>query len=497
MTHAKVIPLSGRALKNLTIRLNIMDFFPIFLDIKHKHCLVVGGGSVAERKTASLLKSGADLFLVSPDLTQNLATWRDMGQFTHRSREFQEEDLEGAYLIIAATNDPTVNHQISLLADERRIPVNVVDQPERCSFILPSVIDRSPVVAAISTSGTSPVLARLIRSRLESLIPAGYGRLADLCNRFRQRVKETFSNPADRKRFWERTLEGGVAERVFSGHDTEANELMERALNETQSSQKMGEVYLVGAGPGDPDLLTFRALRLMQQADVVVYDRLVAKPILEMTRHDAEHVYVGKERDKHTMRQEEINKLLASLAKQGKRVLRLKGGDPFIFGRGGEEIDTLAAEGVPFQVIPGITAAAGCASYSGIPLTHRDYAQSVTFVTGHLKDGSMNLNWPMLAQPNQTIVFYMGLVGLPVICRELQAHGVAADMPIALIQQGTTHMQRVFTGTLETIETIVEQERPKPPTLIIVGRVVELQEKLAWYVAPPYSEQGATSPVDF
>ncbi len=474
-----------------------MDFFPIFLDIRSKRCLVVGGGGVAERKTASLLKSGADVILVSPQLTPHLTTWRDMGQLSHRNREFLDEDIDGCHLVIAATNDARINRRISELADARRIPVNVVDQPELCSFILPSVIDRSPVVAAISTGGASPVLARLIRSRLESLIPAGYGRLADLCNRFRQRVKETFANPADRKRFWERALEGGVAERVFSGHDTEANQLMEQALANTRLSEEMGEVYLVGAGPGDPDLLTFRALRLMQQADVVVYDRLVAKPILEMTRHDAQHIYVGKERDKHTMRQEEINKLLARLAKQGKRVLRLKGGDPFIFGRGGEEIDTLAAEGIPFQVIPGITAAAGCASYAGIPLTHRDYAQSVTFVTGHLKDGTMNLNWPMLAQPNQTTVFYMGLVGLPVICRELQAHGVPADMPIALIQQGTTHMQRVFTGTLESIQAIVEKEKPIPPTLIIVGRVVELQEKLAWFVAPPHSEQGATSPVDF
>ncbi|MCU7807581.1 MAG: siroheme synthase CysG [Candidatus Thiodiazotropha sp. (ex Semelilucina semeliformis)] len=474
-----------------------MDFFPIFLDVKNKPCLVVGGGSVAERKTASLLKSGADVALVAPELTHNLTTWRDMGQLTHQVREFSAQDLDGCHLVIAATDQPAVNRLISELANQQRIPVNVVDQPELCSFILPSVIDRSPVVAAISTGGASPVLARLIRTRLESMIPAGYGRLAELCNRFRQRVKETFAKPADRRLFWERTLESGVAERIFSGHDAEANELMEKALADTRLSQDIGEVYLVGAGPGDPDLLTFRALRLMQQADVVVYDRLVAKPILELTRHEAEHIYVGKERDKHTMRQEEINKLLASLAKQGKRVLRLKGGDPFIFGRGGEEIDTLAAEGVPFQVIPGITAAAGCASYAGIPLTHRDYAQSVTFVTGHLKDGTMNLNWPMLAQPNQTIVFYMGLVGLPVICRELQHHGAGGDMPIALVQQGTTHKQRVFTGTLETIQQIVEKEKPKPPTLIIVGHVVELQEKLAWFVAPPHSDQGATSPVDF
>jgi uroporphyrin-III C-methyltransferase/precorrin-2 dehydrogenase/sirohydrochlorin ferrochelatase len=474
-----------------------MDFFPIFLNLKNRSCLVVGGGAIAERKTALLLKSGADVTLVAPELCQNLTTWRDMGRYTHLEREFQDEDMTGHHLAIAATDDPNVNRRIAEVAENLRIPINVVDQPELCSFIVPSVIDRSPVVAAISTGGASPVLARLIRSRMESLIPAGYGRLAELCSRFRQRVKARFADPTQRRLFWDRVLEGGVAERVFSGHDEEADQLMEKVLNSPLSSNQMGEVYLVGAGPGDPDLLTFRALRLMQQADVVIYDRLVAKPILDMTRHDAEHIYVGKERDKHTMRQEEINQLLAKLAKQGKRVLRLKGGDPFIFGRGGEEIDTLAAEGVPFQVIPGITAAAGCASYSGIPLTHRDYAQSVTFVTGHLKDGSMNLNWKMLAQPNQTIVFYMGLIGLAVICRELKSHGVPGDMPIALIQQGTTHMQRVFTGTLETILDLVEQERPKPPTLIIVGRVVELQEKLAWFEAPPHSEQGATSPVDF
>ncbi|MES9971516.1 MAG: siroheme synthase CysG [Candidatus Thiodiazotropha sp.] len=474
-----------------------MDFFPAFLDIKNRSCLVVGGGAIAERKTALLLKAGADVTLISPDLCHNLTTWRDMGRYTHLERPFRDEDLSGHHLAIAATDDPSVNRRIAEIAGNLRIPVNVVDQPELCSFIVPSIIDRSPVVAAISTGGASPVLARLIRSRLESLIPAGYGRLAKLCSRFRQRVKDRFTDPTERRLFWDRVLEGGVAERIFSGHEEEADQLMEKVLNTPLSGDSMGEVYLVGAGPGDPDLLTFRALRLMQQADVVIYDRLVAKPILDMTRHDAEHIYVGKERDKHTMRQEEINQLLAKLAKQGKRVLRLKGGDPFIFGRGGEEIDTLAAEGVPFQVIPGITAAAGCASYSGIPLTHRDYAQSVTFVTGHLKDGSMDLNWKMLSQPNQTIVFYMGLVGLPVICRELLRHGVEGEMPIALIQQGTTHMQKVYTGTLETILEIVERERPKPPTLIIVGHVVELQEKLSWFETPPHSEQGATSPVDY
>ncbi len=291
-------------------------------------------------------------------------------------------------------------------------------------------------------------------------------------------------------------LQSGFAERVFSGHLDEAKVILEKEVGQFEGEQPLGEVYLVGAGPGDPDLLTFRALRLMQQADVVVYDRLVAKPILEMTCKDAERIYVGKERAKHAMRQEEINKCLAKLAKQGKRVLRLKGGDPFIFGRGGEEIDTLAEEGVPFQVVPGITAAAGCASYAGIPLTHRDYAQSVTFVTGNLKDGSVNLNWQQLSQPNQTVVFYMGLQGMPIIFNSLMENGVSPDMPAALIQQGTTPMQRVITGTLSTLPEIVKKEKPVPPTLIIVGEVVELQEKLSWYKSPENPLAGATTPVD-
>ena len=461
-----------------------MDFLPIFLDIKEKPCLVIGGGDVAERKVEALLRCGARVHLVAPRLNQALSERLAAGDLTHRAGEFNENDLNECHLVIAATDDATVNRHAAEASRKRRLPVNVVDRPELCTFIVPSIIDRSPVVVAVSTGGASPVLARLIRARLESLIPAAFGRLAGLANRFRGAVKAKFANPDDRRRFWDRVLQGGVAERIFSGHEDEADTIMQKALDAADPAAGMGEVYLVGAGPGDPDLLSFRALRLMQQADVLVYDRLVAKPILELVRRDAERIYVGKERDRHAMRQEEINKLLAKLAKQGKRVVRLKGGDPFIFGRGGEEIDTLAAEGVPFQVVPGITAASGCASYAGIPLTHREYAQSVTFVTGHLKDGTMNLNWEMLAQPNQTLVFYMGLLGLPVICRELLAQGADPDLPIALVQQGTTPKQRVFTGTLGTITDTVEREKPKPPTLIIVGDVVRLQEKLSWYRAP-------------
>jgi uroporphyrin-III C-methyltransferase/precorrin-2 dehydrogenase/sirohydrochlorin ferrochelatase len=472
-----------------------MDFLPIFLDIRNRRCLVVGGGEIAARKVALLLRASGRVTVISPRLCPSLETLRERGELDHLPRIFRGDDLAGAHLVVAATDEPQANREIHEQATAKRIPVNVVDQPKLCTFIVPSIIDRSPVVAAVSTGGASPVLARLIRTRLESLIPAGYGRLAELCRRYRDKVKARFADPVDRRRFWDRVLQGSVAERVFSGHIEEADVVMTRELDAAKPSPGMGEVYLVGGGPGDPDLLTFRALRLMQQADVVVYDRLVAKPVLDMTRRDAKRIYVGKERNNHAMRQEEINRLLADLAKQGKRVLRLKGGDPFVFGRGGEEIDTLAQEGIPFQVVPGITAAAGCAAYSGIPLTHRDYAQSVTFVTGHLKDGSIDLNWTQLAQPRQTVVFYMGLHGLPEICRQLIAHGVSPRVPAALVQQGTTHQQRVFTGDLETLPEIVARERPKPPTLIIVGEVVQLQEKLSWYRAPEHSDQGATSPI--
>ena len=459
-----------------------MEFLPIFIDIKGRSCLLVGGGEVAARKAELLLKAGGNVRIVSPQLTSGLARLTDEGKLAHRAGTFAESDLDGVELVIAATDDPAVNEQVSVLAKARHLPVNVVDAPELCSFIVPSIIDRSPVVAAISTGGRSPVLARLIRARLETLIPAAYGRLADLAARWRERVIARFRNSEERKAFWDQVLDGAVAEMVFSGQEDLAEQALERALSGDEAAiAQQGAVYLVGAGPGDPDLLTFRALRLMQQADVVVYDRLVSPQIMSLVRRDAELIYVGKERDKHTLPQEQINELLVRLAKEGKRVVRLKGGDPFVFGRGGEEIETLSAEGVPFQVVPGVTAAAGCAAYSGIPLTHRDYSQTLNLVTGHLKDGTTNLNWPALAQPNQTTVFYMGLKGLPVICSELVSHGLPPTTPIALVQQGTTPNQKVIIGTLATMPQQVEGATIKPPTLIIVGEVVQLHEKLAWF----------------
>jgi uroporphyrin-III C-methyltransferase/precorrin-2 dehydrogenase/sirohydrochlorin ferrochelatase len=335
---------------------------------------------------------------------------------------------------------------------------------------------------AVSSGGASPILARLLRARLEAFIPAAYGRLAALVGRFRTKVKQRFSRPEARRRFWEKVLQGPIAEMMMAGRDQAAHQALAAALDHPlPESLAQGEVYLVGAGPGDPDLLTFRALRLMQQADVVVYDRLVTPVILELVRREAERIYAGKSRERHALPQENINDLLVRLAKEGKRVLRLKGGDPFIFGRGGEEIETLEASMIPFQIVPGITAANGCAAYAGIPLTHRDYAQSCLFVTGQLKDGSVDLNWPMLVQPRQTIVVYMGLLGVEVLCRELIAHGMNAAMPAALIEQGTTPHQRVLTGTLTTLPDMVKNAQARAPTLIIIGEVVRLHNKLAWF----------------
>ncbi len=457
-----------------------MDFLPIFMNLRGEPCLVVGGGEVAARKCALLLRAGAKVTVCAPELAPAF----DTGRIEHRAARFREADLDGQALVIAATDDQAVNRAVAAAARARRIPVNVADQPELCTFILPSIIERAPLTVAISSGGASPVLARLLRARLESLIPAAYGRLAALAAEFRERVKARFRG-AERRRFWERALEGPIAEMVLAGRDAEARHALEAALEDARLALSGGDVALVGAGPGDPDLLTFRALRLMQQADVVVYDQLVSKPILDLVRLEAERIYAGKARAQHALPQEDINALLVRLAREGKRVVRLKGGDPFIFGRGGEEIATLAAEGIPFQVVPGITAAAGCASYAGIPLTHREHAQSVMFVTGHLRDGTMNLNWRALAQPQQTLVVYMGLLGLEVLCRELVAHGLPASLPAALVQQGTTPQQRVLEGTLATLPGIVAASEVRAPTLVIVGEVVRLRERLKWFEPAP------------
>ena len=458
-----------------------MKHLPIFATIQNKPCIVIGGGAVATRKVGNLLSAGATVTVVSPVITEELRVSVGKGEITFHERGFEAADLDGAFLVFATTDNRAVNAEVTQLAKANKQMVNVADDPEQCDFVLPSVLDRSPVLIAVSTGGASPVLARQIRLQLETMIPSACGRLAGITEEYREKVKSFFPSQAQRKQFWERALKGPVSELVYAGQEDRAKKRLDEMLEEGVEQDPMGEVYLVGAGPGDPDLLTFKAVRLMQRADVMVYDRLVSQPILDMANPDAERLYVGKQKDSHAVPQNKINDLLVDLAKQGKRVLRLKGGDPFIFGRGGEEIETLTENHVPFQVVPAVTAASGCSAYAGIPLTHRDYAQSVTFATGHLKDGSINLNWEQLTQKNHTIVFYMGLSGISEISKQLQAHGMSPDMPAALIEKGTTRNQRVHIATLATLPEKVIESGVSAPTLTIIGEVVSLHDKLSWY----------------
>jgi len=428
-----------------------------------------------------LLKANAAVTVVAPELCYDMQALCDAKRIQFAHAAYTAGCLKGACLIVAATDNQEVNAAVSRDAKALNIPVNVVDAPELCTFTMGSIIDRSPVVIAVSSEGNAPVLARYIRTKIETMLPAGYGRIAGIAGEFRDKVKAKFATTQERRRFWEDAFQGPMVERVLAGQEQAARELLQDLIDHKDRPVNKGEVFLVGAGPGDPDLLTFRALRLMQQCDVCVYDKLVSPEIMELVRRDAELIYVGKARDQHTLPQEEINELLARLALQGKRVLRLKGGDPFIFGRGGEEIETLMQHGVPFQVVPGITAANGISSYAGIPLTHRDYSQACLFITGHLKDGTLDLDWASMARPKQTVVIYMGLVGLSQICDKLIEHGVSPRMPAAVVQQGTTQRQKVVTATLQDLAQKVAEADMKAPCLTIIGEVVHLREKLNWF----------------
>jgi uroporphyrin-III C-methyltransferase/precorrin-2 dehydrogenase/sirohydrochlorin ferrochelatase len=454
---------------------------PIFMNITNRPCVVIGGGEVASRKVSMLLKANAAVTLYSPDICHELQTLANAGKVTYINANFEENQLLGSCLVIAATDIESVNIAVSMAAKAQNIPVNVVDSPALCTFTMASIVERSPIVIAISSEGNAPVLARYIRTKIETMLPAGYGRIAGIAGEFRDKVKAKFTTTQARRIFWEGVLQGPIVEQILSGQEAAARKSLDEVLADSSASTHQGEVYLVGGGPGDPDLLTFRALRLMQQCDVCVYDKLVSPEVMELVRRDAELIYVGKSRDQHTLPQEEINALLARLALEGKRVLRLKGGDPFIFGRGGEEIETLMQHGVPFQVVPGITAANGVSSYAGIPLTHRDYAQACLFITGHLKEGSLDLDWVAMSRPHQTVVIYMGLVGMAQICQQLIAHGVSPDMPAAVVQQGTTPRQRVVTATLKDLAAKVSEAKIKAPCLTIIGEVVQLREKLNWF----------------
>lgn len=456
-----------------------MDIFPISLKLQQQPCLIVGGGHIAYRKAVLLYKAGAVIHIIAPDIDANLLQLveESQGQYIQALYPAQMQ-LNDYRLVIAATDDYAVNTQVFEDCEALKILVNSVDDPPHCRFMVPAIVDRSPLVISVASNGTSPVLSRQIRTQLETSIPHGMGKLAEFSGKWRAAVKAKISNPDERRVFWENLYASPLKEQVFHDNLTEADRLIEQALAEWKTPK--GEVYLVGAGPGDPELLTLKALRLMQQADVVIYDRLVSPAIMELCRRDATKIYVGKARSNHAVPQEGINALLVEYASKGQRVCRLKGGDPFIFGRGGEEIQELFAAGVPFQVVPGITAASGCSAYAGIPLTHRDYAQSVRFLTGHLKEGSPELPWDELVYQNQTLVLYMGLVGLEKICEKLIEHGQRPDMPVALISKGTTPEQKVVVGTLADIASKVEENHIQAPTLTIIGDVVSLREQLQW-----------------
>lgn len=475
-----------------------MDYLPLFHNLKGRRVVVVGGGEIALRKVRLVQEAGALITLIAKDFCADLLAMNasDSGQGDNTleliTAAYEHQHLlqyPDAVLVIAATNDAELNRLVSEHAQSSNMLSNVVDDPGFSTVIFPSIVDRSPIQVAISSGGDAPVLVRLLRTRFESLLPAGMAKLGALAGRFRERVKAKFANGADRKAFWEEVFYGPIAEQAYANNLDRAEQLLADKLAHTDEF-KTGEVYLVGGGPGDPDLLTFKALRLMQQADIVLYDRLVSKEVLNLVRRDATRIYVGKTAGDHPVTQDNINQKLVDYALEGNRVVRLKGGDPFIFGRGGEEIETLAEHNIPFQVVPGITAASGCASYAGIPLTHRDHAQSVRFIAGHLRSGKMDLNWPELVQPNQTLVFYMGLNGMETICQQLKEHGLDPTTAAALIEKGTSDRQQVFIGNLDTLPSIVRNAGAKAPTLIIVGQVVSLHDKLAWFNKPENQLQG-------
>ena len=459
-----------------------MSYLPLFIETTGKKCLIVGGGKVASRKLIPILKAKMKVTLISPEIIEEIElNFHKNNNLKIIKRKFMPEDIKDQFLIIAATNEKTTNQKIAKLSKDNNILVNMAEDSLSGNTLIPSVVDRDPIKIAVSSGAASPILTRLVKTKLETVIPYSFSKLADIMMEYRDVVKKNFLKISDRRKFWEVFLDGPVSEMVLSGHIDKAKKALDESLKENKFLEKTGEVYLVGAGPGDPELLSFKALRLMQKADIVIYDRLVSRPIMNLIRQDAEKIYVGKQRADHAMPQENINQLLARLALEGKKVLRLKGGDPFIFGRGGEEIESLIKDDIPFQIVPGITAASGCASYAGIPLTHRDHSQACIFVTGHLRDGTVNLNWEMLAHEKQTLIFYMGMHGSKIICEELIKHGLSDETPAALIVKGTTEDQEVIIGDLKNMPKIIMERKIVPPTLLIIGDVVKLHNKLKWF----------------
>ncbi|AWB69092.1 uroporphyrinogen-III C-methyltransferase [Saccharobesus litoralis] len=458
-----------------------MQQFPIFLNLNNFPCAVVGGGDVAFRKVSALLKAQATVEIIAPELCPELAELLEEDALSWNQAHYSPELIQNKRLVVAATDNSQVNSEIFTYCEANRILINTVDQPEFCRYTTPSIIDRSPILIAISSGGNAPVLARRLRAKIETLVPQSTKVLAEFSGQIREQVKAKFTSFKARRHFWERFFNSSFASNIDKYPNDKRQAALQQLMNEESQQTSNGEVWLVGAGPGDPELLTLKAMQKMQQADVIFYDRLVSKDILDLARKDAEFICVGKQKGYHSIPQENINDLLVEYAEKGYKVCRLKGGDPFIFGRGGEEIEPLVAKQIHFQVVPAVTAASGCSAYAGIPLTHRDYAQSVTFVTGHCRNSGEHPNWQTIAQPNQTIVIYMGLSQSGEISQRLISHGIRPDMPVALVEKGSTPEQRVVTTTLSTLSDTIEHEKVKSPALIIVGEVVALHNKLNWY----------------
>lgn len=455
-----------------------MDYLPIFVDLNNKPCLVVGGGGVALRKTRQLLQANARVLVNAPQLHSELQELVRRELITHQATKFEPKLISRHFLIVAATDDTAVNNQVFQSASQAKRLVNSVDDPKRSNFVNPAVVDRSPVVVAISSGGAAPVLVRRLREKLEAELPKRLGQLALVAKKFRPRVKALFETLSQRRRFWEDTLSGPVASHVFSGRLQQAEETLEQSLSHTIQT---GSVALVGAGPGDANLMTLRGLQWLQIADVVLYDRLVSKEVLGLGRRDAEMVFVGKKPGCHNTTQAQIIEKMIEYATAGLRVCRLKGGDPFIFGRGGEELQAMKQAGIPFEVVPGITAASGASAYGGIPLTHRDYAQSVRFVTGHCQASIDCLDWPSLAQEKQTLVFYMSVGKLELLEQKMVQHGRSPDTPIAFVENATRDKQRVITATLGLLSQTAKDKNIVSPSILIVGKVAGLANELSWF----------------
>jgi len=460
-----------------------MRYFPLFLDLRDRPVLIVGGGAVAERKCALLRAAGARVTLVAPELSPALEAELRQGSVAHRRGEFEARDVEGCTLVIAATDDRSVNASAAAAARAHNIPVNVVDDPELSSFIVPSIIDRSPVQIAVSTGGASPVLARLLRERLESLLEESLGKLAEFADGWRLRLRRALPGVGERRRFIRWMLEGPAATALRGGRTEEANALVAEAL--AAGARPTGSVALVGAGPGDPGLLTLRALRLLQEADVILHDRLVSDAVLELGRRDATRVSVAKHTGGGGTSQAEINRMLVSFAREGQRVVRLKGGDPLVFGRGGEELAHVRAAGIPCEIVPGITAAFACAAYAAIPLTDRRFARVISFATAHDESALDAIDWSTLAGPDRTLAIYMGVATLPGLVRRLLAAGIDAHTQAALVENGSLPSQRVVVTTLGSLADAAREHAIHAPALTILGAAAGEAAHLHWFGVEP------------